>query len=205
MFIKEVPIILQWAEKNLRNFSWRKNPTPYRILVAEILLRRTTASAVEKMYDGFIKKYSDLITLSKTPEEILQSELKRLGYNKIRSKILIEISKELLLKYGGIPDSLEYLLATRHIGLYIASAILSLAYGKPLPMVDSNVIRILHRYHGKQFSQVECFNILKGILPENFRIFNLALLDFGSLVCKPQHPLCISCPLKNCCEYGKNI
>lgn len=168
-------------------------------------MRRTTATAVEKMYDEFIRKFPDLDTLCKTPEKNLESELKRLGYNKVRSKMLNEISNELLLKYGGIPDSMEYLLSIRHIGLYIASAILSLAYFKPFPMVDNNVIRILSRYYGKRFSQNECFDLLKQILPTEFQKFNLSLLDFGSKICKPQYPLCLSCPIKNGCKYAKNI
>jgi len=202
---KEVEDILEWGTANYRNFSWRQNVTPYRILIAEILLRRTTASAATKVYDSFIQKYPDLLTLSKSSDLVLASELKGLGYNIVRSKILKEVTESLLSKYENIPSDLDNLISIKHIGLYIAAAIISLGYNSPFPMVDSNVIRIMSRFYGKEFSQKECFHELKSLLPADFKMFNLTLLDFGALVCRPRYPLCSVCPIRKKCEFGKKF
>ena len=200
---KEVKSILEWGEINFRNFSWRQNTTPYRVLIAEILLRRTTASAADRVYKNFIEKYPDLKTLSEASEMVLASEIKGLGYNIIRSKILKEVSESLLSRYEYIPDDLDNLISIKHIGLYIAAAILSLGYNSPLPMVDSNVIRIMSRFYGKKISQKECFRILESKLPTEFKTFNLILLDLGALICKPRYPLCHMCPIRKNCDFGK--
>jgi A/G-specific adenine glycosylase len=200
---EEVKSILEWGEINFRDFSWRQNTTPYRVLIAEILLRRTTASAADRVYKNFIEKYPDLKTLSEASEMVLASEIKGLGYNIIRSKILKEVSESLLSRYKNIPDNLDHLISVKHIGLYIAAAILSLGYNSPLPMVDSNVIRIMSRFYGKKVSQKECFHILESKLPTEFKIFNLILLDLGALICKPRYPLCTVCPIRKNCDFGK--
>lgn len=200
---EEVRNILEWGETNFRNFPWRQNTTPYRILIAEILLRRTTAVAADRVYKKFIEKYPDLRTLSKASEMVLASEIKALGYNIIRSKILKEVSESLLSRYENIPDDLDNLISIKHIGLYIAAAILSLGYNSPLPMVDSNIIRIMSRFYGKKISQKGCFNILESKLPTEFKTFNLTLLDLGALICKPRYPLCSMCPIRKNCGFGK--
>ena len=198
---EEVKEILEWSKTNTRNFSWRKNTTPYRILVAEILLRRTTAPAVEKMYNDFIHRYSDLLTLSEASESTISAELRSIGYNIIRAKILKEVSRSLLSNYGGIPNSVDHLTSVKHIGLYIAGAILSLGFGIPFPMIDTNVLRILERFYGKKITQNKGLEILNPIIPNEFQHFNLALLDFAALVCKPKQPLCIECPIRKKCNY----
>jgi A/G-specific adenine glycosylase len=202
---EEVRNILEWGQTSLRDFPWRQNTTPYRILIAEILLRRTTAKAAGRIYKDFVEKYPDLQTISKTSEAAIASEIKGLGYNIARSKILKEVSDSLLSRYGHIPDNLDNLLSIKHIGLYIAAAIASLGYNTPLPMVDSNVIRIMSRFYGKKVSQEKCFHILESKLPPEFKTFNLTLLDLGALICKPRYPLCNMCPIRKNCEYGKAL
>jgi A/G-specific adenine glycosylase len=200
---KNFPIecLLHWAENNTRDFPWRKNITPYRILVAELLLRRTTASAVKRIYEPFIEKYPSLKQLSEADQAILKDDLKTIGYQQFRSSFFKDIASSLLLIFGSIPDSFEELLSVKQVGLYTAAAVSSLGYGLPLPMVDTNVIRILSRVYGKHFTQYEAFTLLKKILPKDFKKFNFALLDLGALICRYKNPLCSQCPLQHKCNY----
>lgn len=161
--------------------------------------------AADRVYKKFIEKYPDLRMLSKASEMVLASEIKALGYNIIRSKILKEVSESLLSRYENIPDDLDNLISIKHIGLYIAAAILSLGYNSPLPMVDSNIIRIMSRFYGKKISQKGCFHILESKLPTEFKTFNLTLLDLGALICKPRYPLCSMCPIRKNCDFGKKF
>ncbi|MHA2065777.1 MAG: A/G-specific adenine glycosylase, partial [Candidatus Thorarchaeota archaeon] len=57
--------IIDWYERNGREFAWRYITDPFRILIAEILLRRTTATAVSRVYGGFLKRFDSLDQLAK--------------------------------------------------------------------------------------------------------------------------------------------
>lgn len=196
-----VNAILEWSEENIREFPWRKDYSPYKVLIAELLLRRTTAQAVQRVYNEFIDSYPDLQQLSNAIIGELEDRLRTLGYHRLRAALVREVASEMLSKYQGIPDTLEKLLSIKHIGLYTAAAIMSLGYNKPLPMVDTNVLRILGRVYGRSTTQQQAFELLNGKLPVDFRRFNLALLDFGALVCRYKDPLCHICPLNNLCTY----
>jgi A/G-specific adenine glycosylase len=195
--------IESWAEagSNYRSFPWRKRPTPYRVLVAELLLRRTTAAAVQRVYEDFLAAYPDLDSLSGANNAELEAVLKTIGYHKSRAIIFKEVASDLISKYGGIPDSLENLLAVKNIGLYTAAAIISLGYCRPLPMVDTNVTRVLSRVLDKKISQKEAFLALRHVLPHDYKRFNLSLLDFGASVCTYGVPLCYKCPVAKYCSY----
>jgi len=198
----QVSSILEWARANKREFSWRRGLSPYRVLVAELLLRRTTASAVERVFEKFVTKYPDLQALSNADLLSLEEDLSTLGYHKSRSRIIKELATEMLSKYGGIPDSLGSLLSIKQLGLYTAGAILSLGYDRPAPMVDTNVLRILSRLSGSQIKQGEAYDILEDLLPQDFKGFNLSMLDFGAIMCRYKDPLCNVCPLKTSCHYS---
>jgi A/G-specific adenine glycosylase len=165
------------------------------------LLRRTTAQAVSRIYDNFVESYPSIEHLSKANIAQLENDLKTIGYQKVRARLIKEVATELFSTYRGIPDSLEKLLSVKHIGLYTAAAIISLGYGKPLPMIDTNVIRILSRVYGSEITQKQAFDLLKVCIPSNFKEFNLGLLDFGALVCRYKNPLCNICPVRGICAY----
>lgn len=203
--------ILKWASMNLREFPWRRDRTPYKVLVAEIILRRTTSKAALKVYEGFLQKWPDIISLSKANPTELEEFLKAVGYHKQRAAILIEMAKYIMENYGGrIPAHKEDLLRIPHVGFYTASAILSLGYGVRAAMVDSNVQRILKRYFQKYLPERLSTKLIQEIADflvpeENHEIYNLALLDLGALICRYNKPRCDRCPLQSTCDIGKNM
>ncbi|MBD3189163.1 MAG: hypothetical protein GF308_00890 [Candidatus Heimdallarchaeota archaeon] len=198
--------ILNWGEKNLRSFPWRKNPDPYRILIAEILLKRTTATAVNRIYNEFIGLYPDLKALAKANIDELEDFLQTIGYHKQRSKILKKISRVILNEYNAeIPSDFDSLIAIPNIGPYTAGAVLSLGYGIRAAMVDSNVLRIYKRVFFKSLPNKAVNNVInkvaKIILPQKRHAkFNLALLDLGGLICTYRNTHCLKCPIRNFCD-----
>ena len=47
-----------WFVRNGRSFPWREpGRSPYEVVVAEILLQRTTAAGVARAYPGFVERY----------------------------------------------------------------------------------------------------------------------------------------------------
>jgi A/G-specific adenine glycosylase len=200
--------VLRWSKKNFRDFPWRINKTPYRIMVAEFLLKRTTASAVMRVYEDFLQLYPDLETLAAADQEKLSVFLKTLGYYKKRARMLIEVSNHLLENYHGvIPDDVKVLASIPNIGHYTAGAISSLGYGIPAAMMDSNVERILKRVFATTLPEKAQFRKLRSIadllVPKKMHdVYNLTLLDLGAAVCSYRWTKCLECPLRTICDSG---
>jgi len=201
--------LLAWGEKNIRDFPWRKERTPYRILVAEVILRRTTSTAALRVYEEFLKKWPDIKSLANANVDELEQLLVAVGYHKQRSRILVNIARFIDKEFGGnIPNDKKQLLKIPHVGPYTAGAILSLGYGIPAPMVDSNVQRILSRVFNnclpKKGRARAISMLVEALLPKKGHIvFNLGLLDLGALICRYDRPRCKVCPLSDLCDVGR--
>ena len=207
---RKIPIqkgLIKWGEQHYRHFTWREKRTPYSVLVSEILLKRTTASATKRIYEEFMSSYPNLEALAKADREKLERLLLKIGYHKRRTNILIEIANCILSKYNGqIPKSKKDLLEIPFVGHYTASAILTLGYGIPSAMVDSNVERIIKRLFLKDLSKKKPFRIVLEIADmlapkENNQNYNFALLDFGAAICRYGMPKCKVCPISKFCDY----
>lgn len=200
-------LLLEWAEKNLRDYPWRKNPTPYGTLVTEVLLRRTTASAVLRIYATFMREYSAPEKIAAAEESKLASALSTIGYHKQRARILKAIAKHLIERFKGtVPCSKELLMEIPHVGVYTAGAVLSMGCDQPSPMVDTNVERIYGRVFLSQLPKKRRRRFIEQIaakfVPEvNHKTYNLALLDFAALICTYGIPRCGICPLRRLCDY----
>ena len=199
--------LINWGERHYRHFPWREKRTPYSVLISEILLKRTTASAVNRMYATFMSTYPDLSTLANADRGRLKTTLATIGYHKRRTGILIEIAENLLTKHNGrLPKSLEDLLEIPFVGPYTANAVLSLGYNIPAAMVDSNIERIIRRLFFDHFSKKAPLRFIQEVadmlcLPDRHQEFNYALLDFGASVCRYGTPKCELCPITESCDY----
>jgi A/G-specific adenine glycosylase len=203
-----VQSIMNWGRENVRDFPWRRDRSPYKVLVAEIILRRTTAKAACRIYEDFIKRYPDIYSLSRSDVKNLEEILSAVGYHKQRAVILKEVAGYITSYYNGvIPSKRGDLLKIPHVGPYIAGAVLSLGYGIPAVMVDSNVQRIISRIFSESLPARNRFHlimeIVEAILPqEGHQLFNLAMLDLGALICKYVRPLCRKCVLSQFCDVA---
>lgn len=202
--------ILTWSKDNFRSFPWRTDMNPFRILIAEFLLRRTTASAVKRVYHTFVTQYPTVESLAKADNEELEDILHTLGYHKQRSKMMITTFQYIKDHHNGIiPNDRESLLRIPNVGDYTAGAILSLAFGVKAPMVDSNVFRIMKRIFLNDIPPKGVDRIIKEatakIIPEDTHSkFNLTLLDYGAKICKYGRPLCEICIINEICDTFTN-
>lgn len=197
----------KWWQCKKRHFSWRTTNVPYEILVAEILLHRTKAEQVSKVYLNFLNSFPSIICLAKGSLVEIQTLLKGLGLN-WRIELLHKMAQEIVKQYGGkIPDTKEELKSLPGISDYIASATMCFAFNKSEPLLDTNIVRIIGRVFNlpitdssrrssnfKEFYQ-------KINSSENPRNFAFAMIDLGALVCLPRRPICNACPVKDMCSY----
>jgi A/G-specific adenine glycosylase len=200
--------IIGWYKKNGRAYPWRETDDPFRILIAEIMLRRTKADQVVPVYEHFLKEYPDVDSLAVAKQEVLEEILYPLGL-KWRTPAFRMVAREVREKYqSSIPETREELTSLPGVGEYVAGAVLSIAYGKREWLVDSNIVRIFKRYFGIKTSKegrrdkhvIEIAKIYaSGRDPGKA---TMGILDMTALVCKPGKPDCERCPLIGHCHYA---
>lgn len=206
---KFVDGLIRWSDYNLRDFPWRHqaNLTPYRVLVAELLLKRTTASAAARVYGQFLDNFPDMISLSNSSYAELETAFSPLGLHKQRARSTVAMTDYLRANHTSeIPESLSELLNVPGIGQYSSRAVLSFGFGRPFAVVDGNVQRILGRVYGSTISPISLMSqhqkIVDSLLPiKKHREFNYALIDIGSTVCRPTRPQCAECPVEEVCDF----
>ena len=137
--------LLKWYAINGRDLPWRKTANPYHILVSEVMLQQTQVDRVVPKYHEFLGRYPTFEDLAEAPVKDVKKTWYPLGYN-IRPERLHSIACETVERYGGkLPSAQDELLSFKGIGRYTAGAIRSFAFNEDAPILDTNVIRVLHR------------------------------------------------------------
>lgn len=202
--------LLAWAAEYLRDFPWRQSVTsPYGVLIAELLLKRTTATAAARAYGPFLERYPTPRHLALSSQGELAHTLGPLGLSSQRAVAVKKLAQALTERQGLIPSTLATLRALPGLGDYSARAIMSFGHDIPVAVVDGNVERVIRRVFQHSISAGTSRPTFQAIadtlLPrKHHRNFNFAMLDLGSLVCRPSRPLCHICPLQRVCDYAKS-
>ena len=200
-----------WYLKNRRDLPWRNSSEPYRIWLSEIMLQQTRIEQGLPYYLKFIDAFPSVFDLAAASQEDVLKLWQGLGYYS-RARNLHETAIFVAIHLNGhFPKSYKELLLLKGVGEYTASAIASICYNEPAAVVDGNVYRVLARYFDidtpinstagiKEFKDLA----LQLLDTENPGVYNQAIMEFGALHCKPQQPLCETCPLANSCLGLKN-
>jgi A/G-specific adenine glycosylase len=182
-------------------------------MVAEKLLQQTAVNEkVVTAYEEIISQYPTVESLARA----LPSDLKRiilpLGFS-YRADELPRLAQAIIDREqeNKIPDKLEELLSLPGIGDYAARAILSFSYNAEVPIVDTNIARLLHRIFGIEeplpsnpARNKRLIQIATALLPMGrARDFNLACLDLCAAICTVRQPKCTYCPIQRSCRYGR--
>jgi len=198
--------LLTWWKENKKWYPFRKTSDPYRVLVSEILLRKTKAEQVSAVYHKFFKKFPGPCSASSSSSEDIASVIKPLGLVS-RANHIFEICKIICKDNGKVPSTAEDLEALPGVGRYIANAVLTIGFGDPKPMVDSNVRRVLSRIIGLNSLDAtsdQLWGIYNEILQRNtYREIHFATIDLAHQVCLSSKPHCSECPMKTLCHYCK--
>jgi A/G-specific adenine glycosylase len=200
--------VLNWYGQNGRAFWWRRRRlSAYQLVVAETLLQRTQASAVEKHIRKFLTRFRSWSSLARASLRGLQQTLKPLGLWRRRAVALRSLARTVVKNRGKLPANRESLELTPGIGQYIASAVLTYWHGQAEALLDVNMARVLERFFGpRQLTDIRYDPYLqklarKAVHPRRPREYNWGVLDFAALVCTPRKPRCAECPLRTRCRY----
>ena len=197
--------LLAWYERQRRDLPWRRTREAYAVWVSEVMLQQTTVRTALPYYERFLARFPTLSALAAASEEDVVAAWSGLGYYH-RARNLHRGARHVQERHAGVfPRSLEAALAVPGIGLYTASAVLSIAHGQPLPVVDGNVRRVLGRLlalRGPEYRRdAPYYNRADELLDrERPGDWNQALMELGATVCLPRKPACEACPLRRQCR-----
>lgn len=202
--------ILKWYKQNGRDFPWRNTSDPFKLLIAEVMLRRTKADQVKSVYNRFTDRYPDADALNTATDEDIAVILRPLGL-RWRVGPFCEMVREIGQKYRfKLPETRGDLKKLPGVGDYVAGAVLSIGFGKKEWIVDNNVVRLFKRYFGIKTSREgrrdkEIIEIAKlYVHTKDPRSANLAILDFTALVCTAKNPKHNECPIRDSCVTTMN-
>jgi A/G-specific adenine glycosylase len=196
--------LLTWYAREQRDLPWRrKGVTAWQILVSEFMLQQTPVARVEPIWRDWVTRWpTPSATAAASAAEVLRAWGK-LGYPR-RAKRLHECAITIAAEHGDVvPDDVATLLTLPGIGTYTARAVACFAYGQRVPVVDTNVRRVVTRaVYGRADSPASARDLVEvaALLPNgpDAPRFSVALMELGATVCTARSPRCGLCPLSVC-------
>jgi A/G-specific adenine glycosylase len=192
--------LLAWYFGHRRDLPWRANRDPYRVWLSEIMLQQTRVVAVIEHYREFLRRFPTVRKLASAREASVLAAWSGLGYYR-RARMLHAAAKVIVRDHRGkFPVTEEGLRALPGIGRYTAAAIASIAFDRPVAVVDGNVERVLQRVSGNRLAGEELWKAANHVLDANHPgDFNQAMMELGATVCTPRAPTCLTCPVVELC------
>ncbi len=201
------PGLVSWFERNQRALPWRQTKDPYAIWVSEVMLQQTQVDRVIGYWTEFLERFPHVRALAKAPLADVLAAWRGLGYY-TRARNLHRAAQEIVERHRGkLPDDPEALSRLPGFGRYTVGAVASIAFDRPVPLVDGNVARVFARLFeleappGDRERERVLWAIAEALVqgPRPGDL-NQALMELGATVCTPRGPLCLLCPLQTHCR-----
>ena len=198
--------LLDWYDRSRRDLPWRDpGVTPWQILVSEFMLQQTPVSRVLPIWREWVVRWPTASATAAASTADIVRAWGKLGYPR-RAMRLHECATAIARDYGDVvPDDVDVLLSLPGIGSYTARAVACFAYQQPVPVVDTNVRRVVARVvYGRAdaaaASTVRDHADVTALLPNDGSAhrFSAALMELGATVCTARTPRCGLCPLSGC-------
>ena len=195
-----VDAVLTWGAAAHRDLPWRKTRDPWAILVAETMLQQTPVPRVVPKYVSFLEQFPDTATCAAAPVADIIKAWSGLGYN--RRAVALHGAAGRLVELGRFPREIRELCELPGVGPYTARAVLAFAFEADVAVVDTNIARVLARWHGRRLSARVAQDLANAWVPDaRGWAWNQALMDLGATVCTARHPSCQRCPLAAQCAW----
>lgn len=177
----------------------------WQLLVEVRLAAQCTDARVNIVVKELFEKYPSPAALAAAGVEAVEAIVKPCGLGHSKAKDIVACMTILAEQYdGGIPDTMEGLLALPGVGRKSANLVLGDIFGKPAIVTDTHCIRLVNRIglvDGiKEPKKVE-MALWKLIPPEEGSDFCHRLVYHGRDVCTARtKPFCDRCCLGDICE-----
>jgi A/G-specific adenine glycosylase len=206
-------LIAGFYDRHARDLPWRgPDATPWAVLVSEFMLQQTPVARVLPVYREWLARWPAPVDLAAEPTGAAIRAWGRLGYPR-RAVRLHAAAVAIGAEFGGeVPSSVEELLRLPGVGEYTARAVAAFAFGARVPVVDTNVRRVLSRVvrgvdEPRASATAADRSEMATYLPADPRTaarFSVAVMELGALVCTATKPGCAQCPLSGRCRWRRD-
>jgi A/G-specific adenine glycosylase len=186
---------------------WRRTRDPYAVWVSEVMLQQTQVATATPFYHSFLERFPTLEALSRArPADVLHAWA-GLGYYR-RARSLHQAAGIVVREHGGrVPDDPGAFGQLPGVGRYTAGAVLSIAFDRPLAVLDGNVARVLSRLFALRASVRDArgarrlWALAERLVPRRAPgDWNQAVMELGAVICTPRAPRCPECPVAGLCR-----
>jgi len=179
-------VIRDYYREQGRVFPWRETTNPYHILVSEFMLQQTQTSRVVEKYIEFISTFPDVFRLAQSPFREVLRIWQGLGYNR-RALSLHKTANEIVDRFHGrVPDDHVLLRQLPGVGEYTASAMMAIAFNKPVVVVDTNIRTVYLYFFFRETEAVDKNEIVPFVEVtldrDSPREWYYALFDYGTML-----------------------
>ena len=198
--------LLRWYDRTKRDLPWRRDPTPYKTLVSELMLQQTTVAAVIPYFERFMRRFPTLASLAAASEDEVTALWSGLGYY-ARARNLRRAAVAAVDEHGGeLPGTEAALGRLPGLGPYTAAAVAAIAFGARTFALDGNGARVMARWGGVSDSIDLPATRLRLRAAGTREVprgrpgdFTQAVMELGATLCTPRHPRCDDCPVRASC------
>ncbi len=199
--------LLAWYRRSARDLPWRRTRDPYAIWVSEVMLQQTQVATATPYYRHFLRRFPSVRRLASATREDVLASWSGLGYYR-RARLLHAAAIAVVRDHGGrVPDDPAAFARLPGVGRYTAGAVQSIAFGRPLPVLDGNVARVFSRWFALAESprtpagSRALWTVAESLVPMRAAgDWNQALMELGATVCLPRAPRCGACPVARSCR-----
>lgn len=204
----DTELVLDWFAETARDLPWRRPEcTAWGVLVSEIMLQQTPVSRVEPIWHEWLARWPVPSAMAAASQGEVVRAWGKLGYPR-RALRLHAAAAVIAAEHDDVvPSDVDTLLGLPGIGAYTARAVAAFAYGQAVPVVDTNVRRVVARaVHGAADagppSTTRDLADVKALLPEeDAAVYSAGLMELGALVCTARAPKCADCPVFGECAW----
>ncbi|MEE2031403.1 A/G-specific adenine glycosylase [Rhodococcus chondri] len=203
----DTTVLQRWYAAEARDLPWRRDGvTGWQILMSEVMLQQTPVARVAPIWEEWVRRWPVPSAMAAAGRADILRAWGKLGYPR-RALRLHECAGVLAADHGDrVPEDVAVLLSLPGVGAYTARAVACFAYGQRVPVVDTNVRRVVARaVHGRAEpgnpSTTRDLADVEALLPRTrarAATFSAALMELGATVCTARTPDCGRCPLSNC-------
>jgi endonuclease-3 len=181
--------------------------SPFELLAATILSAQTTDALVNRVTEGFFKKYMTVKDFARAPLEELQENVKAVNFYRNKAKNIKSCAEIIMSRHNGeVPRTMAELVELPGVARKTANIVLWSAFGIGEGIaVDTHVKRLAFRLGLTGHADpVKIERDLMALVPQKEwgNVSNLLILH-GRKVCqakKPMHDKCVVadiCPSRN--------
>jgi endonuclease-3 len=181
---------------------------PFKSLIGTVLSARTRDENTARATESLFSKYDTPEKLADAPIKSIEKLIRKSGFYKTKARYIRATSRMIVEKHGGrVPDNIKDLIKLPGVGYKVGACVMVYSFGYPEIPVDTHVARVSQRIgitKEKNPDKIR-LDLMAKTPKKHWILINELFVTFGKRTCKPIGPLHYECPVRQYCDFYKNL